>query len=295
MDIAWLRDTDEEGSDNGYVDSRRVFQLIDGGRVGRRFPRIAPATRCAASAGWSTPSAWAEALIRRIVTAYGPHGATTDRSIEDDLRRFREVHDDPEAGGCPRRGAHGSGSPAVTLDDGPATGSPVEGDPDAPHVGPTRLGGGLDEVGDGNGAIVPDARVSRWELGLIASHWHEVYEGILDAQAAGIAGGSEWRYGAYASYRLKALEPVMAPSDVERLAERHRERAERRESLRRRGCPRGEPTTAFEVVHDPDAGERAYRLEWRLARRPECNPHHATLSSALVEAAPAVTARGSSR
>ena len=137
--------------------------------------------------------------------------------------------------------------------------------------------------------------MSRWELGLIANHWHEVYEGILDAQAAGIAGGSEWRYGAYASYRLKALEPSWHHRTWNASPNAIGSGRSGGESLRRRGCPRGEPTTAFEVVHDPDAGERAYRLERRLARRPECNPHHATLSSALVEAAPAVTARGSSR
>ena len=92
---------------------------------------------------------------------------------------------------------------AVELSPNFRIGTPVEGGPVAPHVGPSPLRwgqiNGLVEVDDGNGAIVPEARVTRWEVGLLAEQWRDVHEDVLDAYAEASSGISEWRYEAYAT------------------------------------------------------------------------------------------------
>jgi hypothetical protein len=98
-------------------------------------------------------------------------------------------------------------------------GSAVEGDPNSPHVGPTKCGAfrieGLREVADGMGEILPDGNITKFEIELVVRHWHEQYWKTQDTHARGYSGSFEWRMESYSLYRIKAMIPFCSQPFLE--------------------------------------------------------------------------------
>ena len=128
-------------------------------------------------------------------------------------------------------------------------GTPVQGDPNAPNVGPVPAGpfqiAGLTET-EGNLGEIVEAKLTRSEVEHVVRYWHDSYQGIQDLAAEGQSGSWEWRMSLYSYYRVATLIPFCSESFQQWLKADHQRQEEERETIRRQ----------LETLGDDDSRDR---------------------------------------